>query len=916
MLNFKPTRTKYVQTDIQWSPGFLNFFPQPMVIYDSNTKRFFLSNASLNQVDVFDAKTEAEIAEITVPGAWVGDITTDHKTIYVGTQIGDVYAIDPGAMKVTARYTSIQIGPGGYAAYEVHTLTNGNLMLAGGQGGIPFVDGYSSIGIWNPSTNAFAQYASSYGQGGTPSATAPICAGLLNIGELGVTADHSKVILMSADSDATICIFDPATLAQQTTQYGDYGFPLTPADGKEILTAQGNQITVFDSSTLQQIDQFAIGNLQTDNLCILSPDGNTLYALDYFGSQGQAYNWRTHQLLGFFSLFQVDDVPATMSPLPMAVDETGLIAASIGHGIAFVDAGSLQNAAPGTSLSYSASPTVIQPNAGPTAGGINTDITLVQTTNVANVSFGGITAPLVSVGSAGLTVTPPPAKPGPVDVGVTLNDGSFALFPKGYTYAPSIVDVTTNATTADGGGTATIYGYGFGAAGEGGQDPGLQMTSSAGTLSNVTYAPQPYVNAGEVYYPYPLESLQFTMPAGSAGQTASLTATNSAGTVTQSNAITYIPALKQYSLPGAVLAQGIYDAKRDVYYFTDATQVRVFSKTKAAWQTPIAMPAGAQRLWGIALSPNGNTLVVADTEAQQIYVLDPDTPGSVKHFGLTATMTAEGDMPAGIAVTDSGVVYFSSFNLGEEGPGLSTLVISTGVVTNIPGFISEFAPDAYVRLLVSSDSSRVFANFGEWVIGIDTTTNAWTLNPITLGYDYELTLASNQTWISSDEWLMDANFNPTSAVTYTDRQSWNLSAVYGEKLSPDGNLLFVPLSNALDVVDGKLGGLLTRVALPVSLSPNYDALVSDGKDNLLVAITGQNGDGIAVIDLTSIQEPIPQPWAPSRALAMHGASGTPKPTATPAASKQSAEVAKLAAASRPKRPTHTTNSAAFRTPRP
>jgi hypothetical protein len=51
-----------------------------------------------------------------------------------------------------------------------------------------------------------------------------------------------------------------------------------------------------------------------------------------------------------------------------------------------------------------------------------------------------------------------------------------------------------------------------------------------------------------------------------------------------------------------------------------------------------------------------------------------------------------------------------------------------------------------------------------------------------------------------------------------------------------------------------LGSLLDRISLSVALSPNYDALVSDGKDNVLIAITG-TGDGIAVVDLTSIAPP-------------------------------------------------------------
>jgi hypothetical protein len=52
------TRTRYLRTDAQWSYGFLNFFPQPWILYDPGTKRFFANNTALNRIDVFDAATE------------------------------------------------------------------------------------------------------------------------------------------------------------------------------------------------------------------------------------------------------------------------------------------------------------------------------------------------------------------------------------------------------------------------------------------------------------------------------------------------------------------------------------------------------------------------------------------------------------------------------------------------------------------------------------------------------------------------------------------------------------------------------------------------------------------------------------------------------------------------------------------
>jgi len=93
-----------------------------------------------------------------------------------------------------------------------------------------------------------------------------------------------------------------------------------------------------------------------------------------------------------------------------------------------------------------------------------------------------------------------------------------------------------------------------------------------------------------------------------------------------------------------------------------------------------------------------------------------------------------------------------------------------------------------------------------------------------------------------------------------DREVLNIAYVYGAKLSPDGRLLFQPSTNGIDVLDGRLGNLLTRISLPVALSTGFDALVADGNDNVVIAITGTDGTGIAVVDLTSIAEPPSPPY--------------------------------------------------------
>jgi DNA-binding beta-propeller fold protein YncE len=341
-----------------------------------------------------------------------------------------------------------------------------------------------------------------------------------------------------------------------------------------------------------------------------------------------------------------------------------------------------------------------------------------------------------------------------------------------------------------------------------------------------------------------------------------LIVTSSSGSATAKGAIQYLPAVQQYPLAGAVLAQGVYDSKRDLYYFTDQAKIQVFSKTQRAWRAPISIPK-AGRLWGIALSPDGSKLAVADAGNDVVDVLNPDSPSAVSAFTLPNTGGDAGTIPCGVAITDSGIVYYATFSLSSYGSyGLHKIDTSTGSITDYEDFmVGGLSEDAYIRLLLTRDNKRLFITIAGYVTALDTATDTTVTNPISPEGDYEMTLSSNQTWMSAAEYLMDTNLNAESAVALTDREVWNQTAVYGEKISPDGNLLFAPLSNSIDVYDGRVGLFRTRVALPVALSANYDALVCDGKDNVLVAITGQNGDGIAVVDLSSLPEPLPLPYA-------------------------------------------------------
>jgi hypothetical protein len=160
--------------------------------------------------------------------------------------------------------------------------------------------------------------------------------------------------------------------------------------------------------------------------------------------------------------------------------------------------------------------------------------------------------------------------------------------------------------------------------------------------------------------------------------------------------------------------------------------------------------------------------------------------------------------------------------------------------------------------VISADNTRAYFDNDGYVFNVDTSTGKVASGTAESGCcygDYELTLAPNQLQVEASGYIFDSDMNAESYLASNDREFTDTAYVYGTKFSPDGSLLFQPASQGMDIFDGRVGELLSRITFSTTLAPTYDSLVADGNDSVLIAITGAAGDGIAVIDLTSLPEP-------------------------------------------------------------
>lgn len=849
-----PGRTRYVRTDATTEYA---FWPnQNWIIYNPITSRFFVTDPTGNHVIVMDAASETEIGTISVPGAYGIDDTPDHTLLYVATLVGDVYSIDPVSMTVTQRYMGSQIGPSGYLPLEALVLADGQLALLGSSGGILSVDGSINFAIWNPANNSFTLYGAN---GNSLPCT--------NIFGFSRTVDRTNVIVFGSASPQKICEVDESTGTVTEGGVSATGGFITTPDGKYIIVADASEaiaaVNIYDAKTLTLVNNINLNvELFSANAYVASADSTTLYLLT--DSIIYGYDLATGEQLGWVPNIYLPPTSGGLatgpvnSPYIQAVDGTGLFAGPLEEGVGFVDLSALQSLPVGTEFTNA----YFNPAAGPVSGGTQTHWGGVLAGAQGSIYFGSQRATSLTTSGGLPTATTPPGPPGPVTVYAFSTDSGLQMVPEGYSYGPTILEVTPNMATAEGGGTGYIYGYGLGPVNATSIPPDLRVTI-AGTPATVTgFSPNAY---GLLSPPFQLEFAAYTVPPGVSGP-ANVTVTNNYGSITSSGALTYLPATQQFPLPGSTLAEGIYDSQTSLYYFTDTNKIQVFSRAQGAWLSPIPIPApqgATQRLWGIALSPDGTKLAISDLQASVIYLLDPSNTASVETFAVPQQFGFIIN-PCGLAVSDSGSVYYAVVAQGGTGADqFFKLNTNTGAITDyrIDG-PSESRTDMYLRVVISSDNSSVFFNELGFVYRVDTATDTLFPASVDIGCcygDYELSLASNQTRVIASSYFYDLSLNTQSYDAMNDREILNIFDVYGAKFSPDGRLLFQPTNIGIDIFDGDLGNLLNRISLPFTLSSNDDALVTDGSDNILVAITG-SGNGIAIVDLTSISEPPPLPY--------------------------------------------------------
>jgi hypothetical protein len=852
-------RSSYARTDATPAADALLGEPHHRhIVYDSAHKQVFVANRAMNRVEVFSSASQSRVAQISIPGASSADLSADGATVWIGTGLDKIVSVDSASLSIKNRYTLAGLTPIPNTIFnrpeEVLALSNGKSMVRLRQP----VSSEALLALWDPASNSLTNL--------TSAAPAVFQQG---VGVLARSGDHSKVLSAANDSSGEIALFDPngnVVAGPVATGTGSIPFAAANNDASSfaVALASGGSVQLFllDAS-LQQVGSYTATAIYG---VTFSRDGKQLYVCE--SSSGSsvitALDGQSGQLKE-----QVADVAIQGAASEIEdADETQLLFAVSNRGVSFLDA-----SAPFTISSpaplLDAAPAA-QPSEGPASGGTSTILSGQNFSALVQVSFGSQSAshPALNSSTQIQAATPASVVSGPVNLTAYFQNSWLALAPDAFSYGPHILQILPNAGTSAGGDSVQIYGYGFGS------DPtkiSVKIGGAAATAQKVENVTAIASSLGlDSSFPFPLERITLQTPAGAAGK-ADLLINVPSGSATATKSFQYLQSVHSYSKPGLYKFL-IYDQPRQRINLTNIDHVDVFDLQQSLFLNPIEPPGGPPPnagLRGLALTPDGSQLVVADFGAQNVYLLDPvKGTGTTVSVGGVPGFTNSG--PARVAATSAQTVFVGLSGEGGSSGACSTCLAQMDLTASPPTV--QPAPQPEVTSLtgaplMQSDSAgdQVFLTFASAPGGPLAYWNASSPNDF-------VTSAANTSAVdlatSADGTSFALRTNSVSEVHNADLSLSSIPAspeltqipgrvaVPGMVLHPSGALLYQPfltgasgsagVKGGIDILDAHSGELRLRIFLPQQLMTDVDALhgsflAIDENGQRLFAITSSDG---------------------------------------------------------------------------
>ncbi len=889
-VNSTPPRTAYVRTDSASSSDDPLGEPHHRhIAYDPANKHVFIANRAMNRVEVFSTAGQSLLAQISLPGAGSADLSADGSTVWIGTTLERIVAIDSASLRIRNRFSLAGLAHPLLATIfsrpvEVLALSNGKSMVRLRQP----VSSEALLALWDPASNSLTDLTS----------TAPAVF-QQGVGVLARSGDHSKVLAAANDSSGELAVYDSGgNVVVGPLTLGAGLIPLTAANSDAsrfaaVFSASGSTQLLLLDAALKQVGAYipAIAHGLA-----FSHDGTYLYLSE--SSSGASFvtvlDGHTAQLVGRVPDAVIQGISSEIED----ADETQLLFGISNRGVSFVDAAAPVNlSSPAPAIAAAPS---LQPSEGPFAGGTSVALAGQNFTSPAQLKFGAQSAPNVTVsGPAQIQASSPPSVTnGAVNVTSYFQSGWLAIAPDAFSYGPQILQLLPNAGANTGGDSVQIYGYGFGG-------DATKITVKIGganaTVQKVDSVTSIAASLGlGASYPFSLERITLQTPPGAVGK-ADISVASPAGSMSMAKSFQYLQSVQVFP-KAAVHKFVIYDEGRQRVYLSSTDHVDVLDLKTGQWLFPPTQPSGPGGLLppggpppgaairGLSMTPDGSQLVVADFGAQNVYLLNPDPSvpggsgsGTTVFVGGVAGFMNSG--PARVATTSAQTVFVGLSGEGGSSGACSTCLAQMNLMVSPPTI--QPAPQPEVTSLTgaplvqgTATGDRVFVAFGAapggpvavWNANAPNqfVTSAANASTTDLGAASDGSMFAFQSNGATE--LRAADLSLTSVPTSAElSQIPGRVLVPGVTLHPSGALIYQPfltgasgstgVKGGIDILDAHSGALRLRIFLPQQFMTDVDGLhggflATDETGQRLFAITSSDGTSqnaaLTVVQLAAV----------------------------------------------------------------
>jgi hypothetical protein len=815
--------------------------------YDASHSLIFAVNDSWNRIDVLSASTHALVNHISIPDPQWIDITPDNSTAWVSTGSHQMFAINTSNLIATRyvlpNYTPPdRFYPGHWQGGPVYALADGTLLLdlSGSQ-----ITGGGYQAIWDPIANTMTRFAG-------PSSPA---------GHIVRSGDGKRVYSISVDSTGASFYYDVLTKTfSGDIQIGGYADEVAANyDGTRVAIDDTNGLDMYDSN-LGFLGPLPGGGFQGffgGGLVFASSNGY-LYEESWpfgvpilFTIDPNTLN--IQNIAPALAVPTGDDIPDIWFPVPFAVDSTGMVFGTVTEGIAFDDATYTQEITPDTlgtpNFFNHMTPSVGSLTGGTVSGGFGNGVNLAP-----GVWYGPNqgTSQLLD-GSILQIASPPGSAPGPVNVKMLFPDGVEVFNPLFFSYGPFIQYNVLSGSSPDGGVAGQIGGYGLPADSSGGS---IRVGGTAAAIGKVAFLTAPGLHG------FPPVRLNFTIPAGVPGW-ADISVSTPDGQSTLPKSLFYAQSVKDYP-SGDKFTAILYDDKRKQLYLSAGDHIDVFSLNSDQFLSPLTPPAqgGTKEFSGLALTPDGNTLLAADLLDGSLTVINPDQSSSAYVIPVTPVNT--GDPRCSI-----GPIYVAAVSNNQAftmlggipgvgcGPNIGSAYYEANLVTKqaAPANFPPNCPISGNSIASTRDGTRVAIGSAPFAIYDVIQNSCYFGGTFAPGGD-----VVSGAYISADGNVASSQYAFTDSAAniigrvgqpdiYYDTFSFptaSTAPLQQPKLNDAGSLDYFAYPNFFDIVDVQHGLLKMRFSLVETVLNTAVPLAIDSGGRQVYLLTNK---GLTIVDL-------------------------------------------------------------------